>query len=139
MSCDTVDHEPGTRFVVVEIPPEASEEAADEITEKLFECAADLNEAAILRSKRAGGDPWDLFMYRQHNAPPPNVPAAVSADVIEAAAQAACEFTYPPKTNKRWDLVDDYEQDCWREIVRLIAASVSSPVAGAVVVEGGQS
>jgi hypothetical protein len=73
------DYEPGTRFLVIEIPPAASDEVADEITEKVFQHAAELDEQY--------DGPWDLFIYRQHNAPPANVPA-LSAGVSDEAVEA---------------------------------------------------
>jgi hypothetical protein len=61
------EYEPGTRFVVIEIPPAVDDEIADEITEKLFDAAGAIDQQY--------DGPWDLFIYRQHNAPPVDVPA----------------------------------------------------------------
>jgi hypothetical protein len=113
---EPANHEPGTRFVVVEIPPEASDEATEEITEKVLRSAAEVD--------RDYDSPWDLFAYRQHNAPPGDVPA-VNTKALDAAAKAACELVYPPKTNRAWDDVDDFERDCWRAVVQAVWASSS--------------
>jgi hypothetical protein len=60
------DYEPGTLFVVVEIPPECPRDVADDLTEKIMIYAAEIEP-----DDREG---WDLFVYRQHNAPPADVP-----------------------------------------------------------------
>jgi len=47
------------------------------------------------------------------------VSPAVTGEMVERAAVAACEFVYPPKTHRAWEDVDDYEQNSWRATVRV--------------------
>lgn len=86
------EHGPGTRFVVVEIPPGASDREADEITEKVSAAAHEID------GQYDGS--WDLFIYRQHNAPPANVPALPGTGVTEQAVEAAARTYYE---NLGWD------------------------------------
>jgi hypothetical protein len=76
------DHEPGTAFLVIEVPPEGAA-FADEFGLKVFEYAHSLEQDYRGRS-------WDLFMYRQHSAPPADVPAASPAEVDPETGCAAC-------------------------------------------------
>jgi hypothetical protein len=77
------DYEPGTRFVVVEIPPQASDDAAGKI-------ARDLMNYAALLDETYGGPDWDLFAYMQHNAPPADVPRLPPATNERAGEAENC-------------------------------------------------
>lgn len=47
----------------------------------------------------------------------------ITDEAVEAAAIAACEHVYPPKTHRKWDDVDDFEQDSWRATMRVAIAA----------------